>query len=380
MTYNIKSIMPLDFVEILNYTFWNNSFKNYLIALGVFVLSIIVLRLFKYVIVKRLKSLMDHTRTKFDDLIINVIDSIGWPLYLLLALYFSCRFIWLPELLEKVIYCLFLISVVYYLVKGFQRIINYLFERLIKREEENQGKEFDPSVIHLLNKIAKIVLWLVAVIIILQNLGYNISTLVAGLGIGGIAIAFAIQNILGDIFSSFSIYLDKPFQVGDFIIVGDDTGVVKKIGIKSTRIQTLQGEELVVSNKELTETRVHNYKKMEKRRIVFAFGVLYETPTEKLKKIPILIKDIIDKVELAEIDRVHFKSFGDFSLNFEAVYYLNSSDYNQYMDTQQEINLAIKEQFEKEGIVFAYPTQTIFVNKEKDIRNLFNGTPKQNEK
>lgn len=355
--------MLLDFIEILNYTFWNNSVKEYLIALGVFVLSIIVLKLFKHVIVKKLKILMDHTRMEFDDLIINVIDSLGWPLYLLLALYLGCQLIQLPELLDKAIYYLFLISVVYYLVKGFQRIINYVFERLIKREEEKQGKEFDPSVIRLLNKIAKIVLWLVAIIIILQNLGYNISTLVAGLGIGGIAIAFALQNILGDIFSSFSIYLDKPFQVGDFIIVGNDMGVVKKIGIKSTRIQTLQGEELVVSNKELTETRVHNYKKMEKRRIVFTFGVLYETPTEKIKKIPALIKDIINKVDLVEIDRVHFKAFGDFSLNFEAVYYLNSSDYNQYMDTQQEINLAVKEQFAKEGIIFAYPTQTVFVNK-----------------
>ncbi len=355
--------MSLDFGEILNYTFWNNSVREYLIVFGVFVLSIIVLKFFKYVIVKKLKALIDHTRTELDDLIINVIDSLGWPLYLLLALYLGCQFIQLPELLEKAIYYLFLISVVYYLVKGFQRIINYVFERFIKREEEKQGKEFDPSVIRLLNKIAKIVLWLVAIIIILQNLGYNISTLVAGLGIGGIAIAFALQNILGDIFSSFSIYLDKPFQVGDFIIVSNDMGVVKKIGIKSTRIQTLQGEELVVSNKELTETRVHNYKKMEKRRIVFTFGVLYETPTEKIKKIPALIKDIIDKVDLAEIDRVHFKAFGDFSLNFEVVYYLNSSDYNQYMDTQQEINLAIKEQFEKEGIIFAYPTQTVFINK-----------------
>ena len=355
--------MSLNFAEILNYTFWNNSVMEYLIAFGVFVLSIIVLKFFKYVIVKKLKALMDHTRTELDDLIINVIDSLDWPLYLLLALYLGCQFIQLPELLEKAIYYLFLISVVYYLVKGFQRIINYVFERLIKREEEKQGKEFDPSVIRLLNKIAKIVLWLLAIIIILQNLGYNISTLVAGLGIGGIAIAFALQNILGDIFSSFSIYLDKPFRVGDFIIVGNDMGVVKKIGIKSTRIQTLQGEELVVSNKELTETRVHNYKKMEKRRIVFTFGVLYEIPTEKIKKIPALIKDIIDKVDLTEIDRVHFKAFGDFSLNFEVVYYLNSSDYNQYMDTQQEINLAIKEQFEKEGVAFAYPTQTVFVNK-----------------
>ncbi len=357
--------MSLDFIEILNYSFWNNSVKNYLIALGIFILSIVVLKFFKYVVVKKLKSLMDQSRTKFDNLIINIVDTIGWPLYLFLALYFSCQFINLPGILEKGVYYLFLIFLVYYLVKGLQSIVDYLLEKLIKQEEERENKAFDPSVIRLLSKIIKVVLWLVALIIILQNLGYNISTLVAGLGIGGIAIAFAIQNILADIFSSFSIYLDRPFQLGDFIIVGDDMGVVKKIGIKSTRLQTLQGEELVISNKELTETRVHNYKKMEKRRIVFTFGVLYETPTEKLKKIPLIVKNILDKIDLAEIDRVHFKSFADSSLNFEVVYYLNSSDYNQYMDIQQEINFALKEEFEKEGIGFAYPTQTVFVNEMK---------------
>lgn len=360
--------MSLNFVKILDYILWNNLIKEYLIAFGFFVLSIFVLRFFKYVVIRKLKALTDHTRIEFDNLLTSIIDSFGWPLYSFLALYLSSRFIQLPELFEKIIYFLFLFSLAYYLIQGLQKIINYSFERLIKKEEKEEkggGKGIDPSVIRLLRKVTKFVLWLLAVIIILQSLGYNLSTLIAGLGIGGIAIAFAIQGVLSDVFSSFSIHLDKPFQVGDFIIVGNDTGVVKKIGIKSTRIQALQGEELVVANKELTETRIHNYKKMKKRRIVFTFGVIYETPAEKIKKIPILIKDIIDKIDLTEIDRVHFKNFGDFSLNFEVVYYLNSSDYNQYMNIQQEINLLIKEQFEKEGIIFAYPTQTVFINKTK---------------
>lgn len=220
-----------------------------------------------------------------------------------------------------------------------------------------------PMVIDFLSKFLKVSLWGVAVIFILSNLGYNVSTLVAGLGIGGIAIALAVQNVLGDIFSSLSIYFDKPFVVGDFIIVGEDLGVVKKIGIKSTRIQTLQGQELVISNRELTESRINNYKKMERRRIVFGFGIKYETPLKKVKKIPGIVKDIVNNMELAQADRVHFKEFGDFSLNFEAVYYLNSSEYNKYMDTQEEINFAIKERFEKEDIEFAYPTQTVFVNR-----------------
>ena len=215
----------------------------------------------------------------------------------------------------------------------------------------------------ILNKIIKGVLWAVAVIIILSNFGYNVSALAAGLGIGGLAIAFAMQNILSDVFASFSIYFDKPFRIGDFIIVGDDLGTVKHIGIKTTRIQTLQGQELIISNKELTETRVNNYKKMERRRISFTFGVEYGTKLKQLKKISSIVKEILDKIKIADLDRVHFKQFGDFSLNFEVVYYVNKPDYLTYMDTQQEINFALKERFEKEGIVFAFPTQTIYLNK-----------------
>ena len=198
---------------------------------------------------------------------------------------------------------------------------------------------------------------------VLSNLGYNVTTLVAGLGIGGLAIAFALQKVLEDIFSSVSIYFDKPFEIGDFIIVGEQMGVVKKIGIKSTRIQALQGEEIVISNRELTSVRIQNFKRMEKRRVAFSFGVLYSTSNAKLKKAIEMVKKIVEKAEHADLDRVHFKAFGSSSLDFEVVYYLKSRDYNVYMDTQQEINFAIKEAFEKEKIEFAYPTQTIHLAK-----------------
>jgi small-conductance mechanosensitive channel len=244
-----------------------------------------------------------------------------------------------------------------------QKIIDYGFKKLMKKKEKEDDGRFNPNIIIIFRKISKIALWAVAFLVLLQNLGYDITALIAGLGIGGIAIAFALQNILSDIFSSFTIYFDKPFEVGDFIIIGKDMGTVKTIGIKSTRIQTLQGQELIVSNRELTGTRINNYKKMEKRRVVFSFGVVYGTSTEKLKKMPETIKNIIDNTELAELDRVHFIEFGEFSLKFEVVYFLSSSDYNKYMDTQQNINLKIKEQFEKEGIEFAFPTQTVFLNK-----------------
>jgi len=350
-----------NFTEILTYTFWDNSVKEYLMALGVFILAFCVLKAFKNIGIKKIKEVADHTRIEFIALLIKIIDSINWPFYMFLSLYLSFQFIRLPEIVGKTISYIILILIIYYIIKNAQSLIDYGVQKIVQQRKK-EDESFDPSVLNLLSKFLKGLLWLGAIIIVLQNLGYNISTLVAGLGIGGIAIALALQSILGDIFASFSIYFDKPFQMGDFIIIGDDMGTVIRIGIKSTRIKTLQGEELVISNKQLTESRIHNYKKMERRRIIFTFGVVYKTSTKKLKKIPGIVKDIIDKIELAEIDRVHFKEFGDFNLNFEVVYYLNSSDYNKYMDTQQSINLALKEKFEEEDIEFAYPTQTIFLN------------------
>jgi small-conductance mechanosensitive channel len=194
-------------------------------------------------------------------------------------------------------------------------------------------------------------------------LGYNVNSLIAGLGIGGIAVALAVQNILGDLFSSFTLLLDKPFQVGDYIVIGADSGTVERIGMKTTRIKSLQGEELIVPNAELTGTRIQNFKKMTKRRVVFLIGITYETPHDKIKKVNDIVASIVNKSEHAELDRVHFKEFGDFSLNFEVVFYVNSSVYAVYMDTRQEINFALKEKFDKEGISFAYPTQTLFVEK-----------------
>lgn len=349
--------------EFLAYIIGNNPVKDYLLAIAVFGLAVLILKIFKYAIIDKLKKIAAKTRTELDDLLIKIIDKVGWPFYLLFSLYIALKFIQIPNFIETALYYVLFVVVTYYVVRAGQDLIDYGTRQLILKRQREEKEEADTSVIDLLSKILKGVLWAVAVILILSNLGYNISALVAGFGIGGIAVAISLQSVLSDIFSSFSIYFDKPFKVGDFIIVGDDLGVVKKIGIKTTRLQSLWGQEIVISNNELTSTRINNYKKMESRRVHFTFGVVYDTKTEKLKKVLEIVKDIFDGVELADLDRVHFKEFGDFSLNFEVAYYVSTGDYNRYMDTQQEINFALKEQFEKEGIEFAYPTQTVFVNK-----------------
>ena len=187
-----------------------------------------------------------------------------------------------------------------------------------------------------------------------------------GFGVGGIAIALALQNILSDALSAFSLYFDRPFEIGDFVVVGDYAGTVTKIGIISTRIQLLQGEELVISNKNLISTSVRNFKKLRRRRIVFTIKVTSEISVKTLKKIPLIIAKILKKTDMAELDRVHFKQFGDFSLDFEVVYYIKTGDYTKYMDIQQQINFGILEEFEKEKIEMAYPTQKIFYVDERD--------------
>ncbi len=235
--------------------------------------------------------------------------------------------------------------------------------RYINSARLRRGRE-DPSRVSsfgILSFAAQVAVWSLALLVALQNLGFEITALVAGLGIGGIAIAFALQNILGDIFCSVAIILDKPFAVGDFIIVGEQSGMVENIGIKTTRVRSLWGEQIVFSNADLTSSRIRNYKRMKERRVVFSIGVVYQTPLEKLERIPCLIRESIQANPRTRFDRAHFQKFGDFALVFEVVYYVLDSDYNVYMDIHQNINLTIFRRFEEEGVQFAYPTQELVI-------------------
>jgi small-conductance mechanosensitive channel len=211
--------------------------------------------------------------------------------------------------------------------------------------------------------VLRMLIWIILFLIGLDNLGINITTLIAGLGIGGIAVALAIQNILGDLFASFSIVLDKPFVIGDFIIIDDYMGTVEHVGLKTTRIRSLSGEQLIFSNADLLKSRIRNYKRMYERRVVFTIGVVYQTPYEKISQIPAIIRTAVESNSQARFDRAHFKEYGDFSLKFEVVYWIHDPDYTVYMDIQQAINLDIFKQFSEAGIEFAYPTQTLIVQK-----------------
>jgi small-conductance mechanosensitive channel len=206
-------------------------------------------------------------------------------------------------------------------------------------------------------------IWIIGIIFLLDNLGQDVGAIIAGLGIGGIAIALAAQNILGDLFNYLVIFFDQPFEIGDFIILDDKMGTVEYIGIKTTRLKSLSGEQLILANSDLTKSRVHNFKRMQRRRIQFEIGIVYQSTIDQIKAVPGIIKEVIESIDGLTLDRTHFKSYGDFSLIFQTVYFVESADYNVYMDKQQMINLKILEEFEKRKIEFAYPTQSIFLSR-----------------
>ena len=345
---------------ILQLQLLNNSVLDYIICLVVFLSCVIGIKIFKYIFVKKLKAWFKKSVTFFYDFIVSLIEKLVVPFLYLSSAYISIRSLTLDAYLAKIVGYLVLAVLMVFAVRLVLQLINFIFVFYLKRSADNQSLE--QSLSGAL-KVIKFIIWSLAFIFFLDNLGFKISAVIAGLGIGGVAIALAAQAILKDLFSYFSILFDRPFEVGDFIIVGDLLGTVEHVGIKTTRIRSLGGEELIFSNSDLTDSRLRNYKRMEKRRVVFKIGVVYDTPLEQLKAIPKIIENAISKVKDTVFDRAHFFSYGDFSLIFEVVYYVLSRDYNKYMDIQQEINFIMKEEFEKQAISFAFPTQTVHLAK-----------------
>jgi len=352
----------MQFPEWFNFTYYNNTVYDYAFAAFSLIALVIVFALGKRFICFYLHRLAKRTATDFDDLFADALMKVGAPTFVVVSLFIATHQLALSDTLRQMIRYAFVVVLTVRIVIFLLDLSRYAVEKAYKKSRPN-----DPgadTVVKNLNFALKWAIWALGLVFILDNLGINISALVAGLGIGGIAVAMASQAILGDAFAALSIFVDKPFEVGDFIIVGDLLGTVEHVGLKTTRIRSLHGEQLIFSNADLTASRIKNYKRMQTRRIAFRIGVTYQTTSEQVKKIPGLVEAIVKKIEGIRLDRVHFLAFGDFSLNFEIVYYVLSPDYNIYMDKQQAINFALKEVFEKEDIEFAYPTQTLFVTKE----------------
>ena len=347
-------------LEWLNLKLVGNPISDWLIAIGLIVVLVLLVSLIKPILVRRLSVVARRTDTKLDDAIVKTVQATRIGLLLFVAIHIGSKYLTLPAKATTVVAGAATIAAFMQIGLWVGALLDFWISTSRARAMEVDAGA--TTSLGALSFIGRAVLWTMLVLLTLDNLGVNVTTLVAGLGVSGIAVALAVQNILGDLFASLSIIIDKPFVVGDFIIVDAYMGSVEHVGLKTTRLRSLGGEQIVMSNSDLLKARVRNYKRMQERRIVFSFGVLYQTTAEQLEQIPATVKEIITGLSNTRFDRAHFSAFGDSSLNFEVVYWMTTPDFNAYMDAQQAINLEMVRRFDKAGIGFAFPTRTLQVD------------------
>ena len=350
-------------MAILEQVFLGNTVFQWGVAAGVALLTFIAFQIVKHVVIRRLRKLAETTETDVDDFVIKLLGSTKFFLVLVLSVYAGTFMLTLGESVRAYFTTVAIVAFLVQAALWGNRLIDY---GLMRFTEQRMDAE-DPAsttAAGIIGTVARIVFLSMVALAALASIGFDVTVMVTGLGIGGVAIALAINGILQDLFGSLTIALDKPFAVGDFITVGEFSGTVENVGLKSTRIRSNTGEQLVMSNGDLLSSRLRNFGRMKERRGTMTLGVTYDTPPGQLEAIPGMIKEIIDAEELARFDRAHFASFGDFSLNFTVVYWLETPAYQDFMDTTQSINLKIVRCFEEQGIEMAFPTQTVYVNKD----------------
>lgn len=345
--------------EILATQWLGNTLQTWGLALATSLAVSVVLGFVVRWLARRVAALAARTKTRADDFAGDLLARTKAFFFVAVGILAGAQTLTLPGGVRTVL--LRAVLVVLLLQAGLWA--SALVVGLLK-QYQTRSLESDPAAattIGALVFIGRLIVWILVLVIALDNLGVDITALVTGLGIGGIAVALAVQNILGDLLASLSIVFDKPFVVGDFLAVGEFLGSVEHVGLKSTRLRSLSGEQLVFSNNDLLGSRVRNFGRMNERRILFTISVTYDTPRDKLERIPGILRDAVESQEQVRFDRAHFKAFGPYSLEFEVVYFVTVPDYGAYMDVQQAINFRIHEQFQEAGVEFAFPTQTLHI-------------------
>ena len=347
-------------MEFLTATFYGNSLQTWTLAVAIAIVTLVVLGFAKAFVVRQLTRIADRTANDLDDLAAEILDRTKIFFLVALAALAGAQALILPAQLLDIVQALVFITLLLQIAIWGNATITASLNRYTSRIMEEDAAS--ATTLRFLGFLLRLGLWVLIALVALDTANIDITALIAGLGVGGIAVALATQNILGDLFASLSIVLDKPFVIGDFIIVGELMGTVEHIGLKTTRIRSLSGEQLVFSNNDLLSSRIRNYKRMNERRALFSFGITYQTSREDLERIPGIVREAIESQDNTRFDRAHFKGYGASSLDFEVVYYMLVPDYNAYMDTQQAINLELFTRFEDLGVDFAYPTQTVYVS------------------
>ncbi|MBW3566283.1 MAG: mechanosensitive ion channel family protein [Acidobacteria bacterium] len=341
----------------LDTPFWGNTVGDYLIAAALLAAVLAVVAVFREVARPRL-AVEGVDARNVSHLLRDVVARTRLSLVLLVALFFVARSLVLPGIAWSFIRGAAIVAAL--LQAGLW--VSAGVDNSIRRYRE-RNIDSDAASVTTITAVAfmgKFALWLVLLLVALDNFGVEITALVAGLGIGGIAVALALQNVLGDLFASLSIVVDKPFVIGDFIVIGEFAGSVEKIGLKTTRLRSIGGEQIIMSNADMLNSRIRNYKRMAERRVVYTFGLAHETSADKLEQVPKILREIIEGLEKARFDRAHLKGYGDASFLFEAVFWVTLPDFNIYMDVQQELSLKLVRKLSAEGIEFARPVRRLF--------------------
>ncbi|QCR35586.1 mechanosensitive ion channel family protein [Nissabacter sp. SGAir0207] len=353
----METLQNINYIGLfLTLPFW----VDVLLVLGITIVTYWVITRIIRLVHKRMLAWANEKQNNANLIISEVIGKTKKLLILVAAFLFSLRFVPIPDRLYGTL------SHAWFLVLAIQIAIwlDQAIQSWLKKLIYSPGSRRNPVTLVIMGVIMRTLVWAIMVLSILANAGVDITALMASLGVGGIAIALAVQTVLSDMFASLSIGFDKPFEIGDFVIFNNVSGTIEHIGLKTTRIRSLSGEQIVCANTILLQQTIHNYKRMQTRRIVFTFGVSIDTPPEKLRKIGALLKKIIQDVGGTRFDRAHFSAFSPDRLTFEVVHIVNTADYNQYMDLQQEINIRLIEELDKMGVRLALPSQ-IMITPEK---------------
>lgn len=349
------------FDTLLSLTFYHNTLGTWFFALGIGLFVLIGLLITQNLTAGRIKAVALKTETDLSDFAAQLVQKTQLFLLAAVGIYAGAQVLVLPSWLAIFINKLPFFALLFQLAFWANMLIEFILNRYVNSRKSEDERRVSQTMVAPLKFIAFALTLGILVLVGLDNLGVNVTTLVTGLGIGGVAIALAVKNIVGDLFAAFSIVADKPFVIGDFLVVGDFRGTVEHIGLKTTRLRGMDGEEIIFGNEDILQSRLRNYQRMTERRIQFSLGVTYDTPAEKLAAIPGMLQSIIESVPLTRFDRAHFKSYGDSALNFEIVYFIQDIELKTYMDIQQTINLAIYRQFDETGIQFAFPSRTLYV-------------------
>ena len=343
--------------SFLEWQFYHNSVRAWLVAGVVFLIIGLSLLLVRTMLVRRLAAIAQRTATSADDAVVDVLRRTRYFFILAAAIAGATLFLDLPQRALDIGRVLGTIAVILQIAMWGNGLISFWFEHYAEQKADSDISS--RTTIAAFSFVARALLWIMLALVALNRLGYDVTALITGLGVGGIALALAVQNILGDLFAALAIVVDKPFVVGDSISVDTLSGTVEHIGLKTTRIRSVNGEQLIFSNADLLKSRIRNFKRMQERRVLFLIGVTYDTPPDTVARIPTIIREAIEAQSPVRFDRSHFSSYGDSALNFESVYFVLTSDYLAYMDIHQAVNLTLLRRFAAEGIQFAYPTRTV---------------------